>query len=203
MVHGAPHSRSHAGHHDSGPLGGPGKYVEADTTYIGGKEKNKHRPASARLSKIGGMGKQIVLRLVERGGTCPLASHCQCQRQDPSSRSCLTQVDRKSTSDDRLPLAATIHVGKQFARHEMVDHGKDEYVRGDAYSNTVESYFCILKRGIIGVYHHVSEAASEALSCRVRFGPRALNLLGRTILANKGAYRRMRGDTTMVLDPSN
>jgi hypothetical protein len=40
----------------------------------------------------------------------------------------------------------------------MVDHGAGEYVRGDAHSNTVESYFAVLKRGIIGVYHHVSEA---------------------------------------------
>lgn len=40
----------------------------------------------------------------------------------------------------------------------MVDHGKDEYVRGDAHSNTVEGYFSILKRGVTGTYHHVSEA---------------------------------------------
>jgi hypothetical protein len=39
----------------------------------------------------------------------------------------------------------------------MVDHGADEYVRGDVHSNTVEGYFSILKRGLIGVYHHVSE----------------------------------------------
>ena len=49
-------------------------------------------------------------------------------------------------------------VGQAFARHEMVDHGALEYVRGDAHSNTAENYFSILKRGIIGVYHHVSEA---------------------------------------------
>jgi hypothetical protein len=40
----------------------------------------------------------------------------------------------------------------------MVDHGKGEYVRGDAYSNTVESVFAILKRGVYGTFHHVSEA---------------------------------------------
>ncbi len=49
-------------------------------------------------------------------------------------------------------------IGKEFARHEMVDHGKDEYVRGDAYSNTVEGYFAILKRGVYGTFHHISEA---------------------------------------------
>jgi hypothetical protein len=51
-----------------------------------------------------------------------------------------------------------LHVGKTFARDEMVDHGADEYVRGDAYTNTVEGYFSILKRGLTGVYHSVSEA---------------------------------------------
>ena len=40
----------------------------------------------------------------------------------------------------------------------MVDHGKDEYVRGDAHSNTVEGYFSILKRGVNGTFHHISEA---------------------------------------------
>ena len=49
-------------------------------------------------------------------------------------------------------------VGKEFSHHEMVDHGDGEYVRGDAHSNIVESYFATLKRGITGVYHHVSEA---------------------------------------------
>lgn len=50
-----------------------------------------------------------------------------------------------------------LHIGKEFARHEMVDHGSLEYVRGDVHSNTVEGYFSILKRGIVGVYHHVSQ----------------------------------------------
>ena len=48
------------------------------------------------------------------------------------------------------------HVGKEFARHETINHSADEYVRGDVHTNTVEGYFSILKRGIIGTYHHVS-----------------------------------------------
>jgi hypothetical protein len=45
---------------------------------------------------------------------------------------------------------------KDFARHEVVNHEINEYVRGDAHTQTIESYFAILKRGITGTYHHVS-----------------------------------------------
>jgi hypothetical protein len=47
-------------------------------------------------------------------------------------------------------------IGEQFAVHSMVNHSIDEYVRGDASTNSVESYFAILKRGVIGTFHHVS-----------------------------------------------
>jgi hypothetical protein len=48
-------------------------------------------------------------------------------------------------------------VGKEFASHETVDHSKDEYVRGDVYTNTVEGYYSIFKRGMKGVYQHCKE----------------------------------------------
>jgi hypothetical protein len=66
-------------------------------------------------------------------------------------------VSRKSTLMTDT-AGGYMGVGKEFARHEMVDHGKDEYVRGDAHSNTVEGYFSILKRGVTGTFHHISEA---------------------------------------------
>lgn len=139
----------------SGPLGGHGKIVEADTTFIGGKEANKHR-SKRDSKKIGGMGKQIVHTLVEREGKA--RSHHIANVSGKTLRPILfSQVDRKSA------LMTDTHggyhrIGKEFARHEMVDHGAEEYVRGDAHSNTVEGYFSVLKRGITGVYHHVSEA---------------------------------------------
>jgi transposase-like protein len=135
------------------PMGGEGKVVEADTTFIGGKEKNKH--ASKRDgSKIGGVGKQIVHTLVERDGTA--RSHHVANVSGNTLRTVLANVDRKSALMTDT-AGGYYHVGKEFARHETVDHGKDEYVRGDAYSNTVEGYFSILKRGIVGTFHHVSE----------------------------------------------
>jgi transposase-like protein len=140
---------------NSGPLGGEGKIVEADTTYVGGKEANKHR-SKRDSKKIGGMGKQIVHSLVERNGA--VRSHHIANISSKTLRPILvSQVSRKSSLMTDT-AGGYMAVGKEFARHEMVDHGAEEYVRGDAHSNTVEGYFSILKRGINGVYHHVSEA---------------------------------------------
>src|SRR5207248_1120264 len=58
---------------------------------------------------------------------------------------------------------------QDFARHEVVNHGIDEYVRGDAYTNTVESYFATLKRGIFGTYHHVSPKHLKRYLCEFDF----------------------------------
>ena len=69
----------------------------------------------------------------------------------------MTQVSRKSALMTDT-AGGYFQLGKRFARHEMVDHGAGEYVRGDAHSNTVESYFATLKRGIVRTYHSVSRA---------------------------------------------
>jgi len=139
----------------SDPLGGEGKYVEADTTYIGGKERNKH-VGKRDPKNIGGAGKQIVHTLVERGGRAR-SNHIANVSGKTLRPVVMSQVNPKSTLMTDT-AGGYLHIGKQFARHEMVDHGADEYVRGDAHSNTVEGYFSVLKRGIVGTYHHVSEA---------------------------------------------
>jgi transposase-like protein len=136
-------------------LGGEGKIVEADTTYVGGKEKNKHRNKRTK-GNIGGKGKQIVHTLVERGG------HARSNHVANVSGKTLRPVVMKQVSRKSSLMTDTaggyMEMGKEFARHEMVDHGAGKYVRGDAHSNTVESYFATFKRGITGVYHNVSEA---------------------------------------------
>src|SRR6202158_1889167 len=138
-----------------GPLGGPGKIVEADTTFIGGKEANKHR-SKRDSKKIGGMGKQIVHTLVERKGKAR-SNHIANISGKTLRPIVVEQVSRKSSlMTDQAKEYITL--GKEFDRHESVNHAAGEYVRGDAHSNTVEGYFSVLKRGITGVYHHVSEA---------------------------------------------
>jgi transposase-like protein len=137
------------------PLGGEGKFVEADTTYVGGKEKNKHKKKRTK-GNIGGKGKQIVHTLVERGGRAR-SDHIANVSGKTLRPIVLKQVSRKSALMTDT-AGGYLHLGKEFARHESVNHEAGEYVRGDVHSNTVESYFATFKRGITGVYHNVSEA---------------------------------------------
>jgi len=137
------------------PLGGAGKIIEADTTYIGGKEKNKH--VSKRNAKnIGGMGKQIVHAIVERNGRVR-AHHIPRVNRETLRPILAAHADKASAL---MTDAAGEYrlLGREFAAHETVNHQIDEYVRGLAHSNTVEGYFSVLKRGLTGTYHAVSEA---------------------------------------------
>jgi len=137
------------------PMGGDGKVVEADETVIGGKERNK-RLSKRNPKNIGAVGKQICFSLVERGGR--VRSFHVPSVNAKTLRPIITKhVRRESTfmTDDAGQYRV---IGPEFARYESVNHGADEYVRGDAYTNTIEGFFSILKRGINGVYHHVSEA---------------------------------------------
>lgn len=137
------------------PLGGSGKVLEADTTYVGGKEANKHI-GKRDARNIGGRGKQIVHAIVERNGR--VRAHHIPRVNGATLRPILDQHADRASALMTDTAGGYLHVGRTFARHEMVDHGKEEYVRGDAYTNTVEGYFSVLKRGLTGVYHNVSEA---------------------------------------------
>jgi transposase-like protein len=139
----------------SGPIGGEGKIVEADTTYLGGKEKNKHVSKRDRKN-IGGMGKQIIHTLVERGGRA--RSEHIANISGKTLRPLLVKHASRKSVLSTDTAGGYMDVGREFARHEMVDHGKGEYVRGDAHTNTVEGFFATLKRGITGTFHNVSEA---------------------------------------------
>ena len=58
---------------------------------------------------------------------------------------------------------------RDFASHKTINHDAGEYVRGDVHTNTVEGFFSILKRGIYGVYQHVSEAHLHRYLCEFDF----------------------------------
>jgi hypothetical protein len=129
------------------PLGGNGKVVEADETYIGRKEGRK---------KMAGKGhKRTVLGLVERGGQ---ARSFHVERTNIEN--IVPIVRANIAAESKLATDEAPHyrkVGREFADHLMVQHSDDEYVRGEAHVNTAEGLFSVFKRGMQGVYQHCGE----------------------------------------------
>lgn len=132
---------------DGSPLGGEGKTVEADEAFVGGKQS---RRAYRKVAP-----KKMVVALVERGGRAR-SFHVASIHANVLRAALYTNVDRSShLRTDGWPAYRL--VGKEYASHRFVDHGK-EYASGDRHSNNVENFFSILKRGVIGTYHHWSQA---------------------------------------------
>lgn len=135
---------------DDGPLGGPEAVVEVDETYVGGKAKNRayRKPAA----------KKPVLALVERDGRVA-SRHVANVTAEKVRPLVVSKIDRASyLMTDESPIYT--RMGKEFAGHGTVNHSIGEYVALGPFkhTNTVENFFSIFKRGVIGTYHHMSEA---------------------------------------------
>ncbi|NJM35529.1 MAG: IS1595 family transposase [Rhodomicrobium sp.] len=134
----------------TGPIGGENKVVESDETYVGGKARNAHK--GKPIPK-----KHAVMTLVERDGTVR-ATHVPNVTAKTVGAHLEINVHAKShlmTDDSNVYISA----GKKFAGHSPVNHSADQYVRlgGFAHVNTAESFHSLVKRGIYGTFHAVSE----------------------------------------------
>jgi transposase-like protein len=138
----------------SGPLGGEGKTVEVDETYVGGKAKNRAHGEPAP--------KKAVVSLIERDGRAR-SFHVATVTAKTVREIIATNVSRKSTlmSDEANFYT---RAGAEFAAHHAVDHTRKEYSYRDHPTgrivsiNVSENFYSILKRGITGTYHSISEA---------------------------------------------
>jgi transposase-like protein len=127
----------------AGPLGGAGKTVEGDETELAKSRKTK-RPAGFRRRTHN----PIVMSLVERGG--------DIRSTWLDHRSAMGVVRQHVHHESRLVTDSAAHYKfPPVASHEFVDHSKFEWVRDDVHTNTLEGFFSVLKRGLVGIYQRV------------------------------------------------
>ena len=127
--------------------------VEVDETYVGGLNRNRHY--NKKQKGRGPSGKTTVIGAISRKG------NVVCKVIEDTSTETMSRFVRRTVAD-KVDLVATdegagyqkLH---QAFPHDTVDHKAHEYVRGNVHTNNIESFWSLLKRGIMGSYHKVSK----------------------------------------------
>jgi transposase-like protein len=133
--------------------------LEADETYLGGKEGNRHaskrgfKPGQGSLGRAAKEDKKPIVGIIERGG-----------------RVRATYMPRPIRENiepfiyENAKKGATIYTDEYYAYnelnfrygHDTIKHSEKKYVRGTVHTNTIENYWSCLKRGVYGIYHQIS-----------------------------------------------
>ena len=147
--------REAMGETPTGPIGGKGKTIEADETFVGRKPGTKKRRGSGHLNP--------VVALVERKGGVR-SFHVANVSADSLRPFCMASVAQSNLMTDEL--AAYKLLGHRFASHETVKHSADEYVRGNVHTNTVEDFQHPQARRVRDLPAHI-RGASASVSKRI------------------------------------
>jgi len=127
--------------------------VEVDETFIGGKDKNRH--ANKRRHVPGTSDKMAVIGAIARKG------NVVCKLIETADRVTMSQFVRETVGQGVSLVATDEHSGyHRLGRtypHEIVNHSKKEYVRGNIHTNNIEAFWSLLKRGVVGTFHQVSK----------------------------------------------
>jgi transposase-like protein len=152
--------------------------IEVDECFVGGKEANKHESKKLRYGR-GSVGKTAVVGLRERGG-----------------RTIAFPVENTGKENLQGAVLDNVEIGSQvvtdetsgyqgmdglFYSHETVNHGAGEYSRGDVNTNSIESVWALLKRGVYGTWHHISTKHVARYVNEVTFRLNAGNVANHTL----------------------
>jgi len=165
--------------------------VEVDETYVGGKPRKGKRDENGNLivNKKGRGTKKIpVVALVERDGRIRtrVVEHVNADNLKAAIRENVNSKAAIQTDDLNLYKG----IGEEFeGGHQTVNHSKGEYARGEVNTNTVESFFALLKRGVHGTFHHISKKHLHRYcdEFAFRWGERKVTDGERTVEAIRGS----------------
>lgn len=132
-----------------------GNQVEVDETFVGGKNKNRHSSKKVELSQGRSVkDKTPVVGMVERGGKL-IAKQVEDTKLETLTREITKRVNRSASvfTDEWLGYNAI----SRIYDHKVIKHNASEYVNGQIYTNTIEGFWSLLKRGIFGIYHFTSK----------------------------------------------
>jgi len=136
---------------DMDKLGG---VVEVDETFVGGKDHNRHWDKKSGGTGGSASNKFIIIGAVERNGN---AVTRVIERTDTAT---FDRFVRETVSDKVSLLTTDEHSGYRMLKdvypHQFVRHGAGQYVTGAVHTNTIEGYWSIFKRGVVGTFHKVS-----------------------------------------------
>jgi len=129
--------------------------IEADETYVGGKNKNRHKNKKIKGGQgRGGKDKQPVFGIIQRDGKVKAGKVKDTKKQ--TLQKIISQNVKKGSTIMTDEWVAYNGLAKNYL-HKIVNHGSGEYAKGDVYVNTIENFWSLFKRGFIGQYHQLSK----------------------------------------------
>ena len=131
--------------------------VEADETFVGGKRKNLHRSQRLELAEECGTGYQTmkpVLGMLQREGK--IITKVLEKAYGSAIKPILKRHIARRATLVTDGFGGYANMGQYFNDHQILNHESDQWVRGIFHTNTLEGFWSIFKRGIIGQYHQVS-----------------------------------------------